>query len=229
LDKVLLVEDDPRIARFVKRGLEAEGYVVDHAADGEDGLELARAGDHAVVILDRMLPRLDGMELCAALRRERRDCLVLMLTAKDSLQDKIEGLHAGADDYLTKPFAFDELLARLAALLRRARRGSGADEDEAPLQVGDLVLDPATRRARRGGREIALTQKEYRLLAYLMQNAGKVVSRTRILNHVWDYSFDPGSKVVDVYVRYLRQKIDDGEERPLLRTVRGFGYTISND
>jgi two-component system, OmpR family, response regulator len=227
LEKILLVEDDPRIARFVKRGLEAEGYVVDHVIDGEEGLELGRSGEHAIVILDRMLPGLDGLQLCAALRHQRPDCIVLMLTAKDAVQDKIDGLHAGADDYLTKPFAFDELLARLAALLRRVRRGP--EKAEEPILAGDLVLDPATRRARRGARDIVLTHKEYQLLSYLMANAGTVLSRTRILNHVWGYSFDPGSKVVDVYVRYLRQKIDQDGEAPLIKTVRGFGYTISVD
>jgi DNA-binding response OmpR family regulator len=222
---VLLVEDDPRIVRFVKRGLEAEAYAVDVAESGEDALEFCRSSDYPLVILDRMLPDMDGMEVCASLRRERRPCLVLMLTAKDSLQNKIEGLHAGADDYLTKPFAFDELLARLQALLRRAR-----PEPALPiLEVADLVLDPATRKARRGERYIQLTVKEYLLLAYLMENAGKVLSRTRILNHVWGYSFDPGSKIVDVYIRYLRQKIDDDAEVPLIRTVRGFGYTISTE
>lgn len=225
--KVLLVEDDPRIARFVKRGLEAEGYAVDVADNGEDGLELCRSGDYPLVILDRMLPGLDGIELCQALRRERRDTLILMLTAKDALQDKVEGLHAGADDYLTKPFAFDELLARLQALRRRASRQ--AEEPEALLQVADLVLDPATRKAKRGEREIVLTVKEYALLHYLMQNAGKVMSRARLLNHVWGYSFDPGTKVVDVYIRYLREKIDEGEERPLIKTVRGFGYMLAAD
>lgn len=225
--KVLLVEDDPRIARFVKRGLEAEGYAVDVADNGEDGLELCRSGDYPLVILDRMLPELDGIELCQTLRRERRDTLILMLTAKDALQDKIEGLHAGADDYLTKPFAFDELLARLRALQRRASRQ--AEEPETVLQVADLVLDPATRKAKRGEREIVLTVKEYALLHYLMQNAGKVMSRARLLNHVWGYSFDPGTKVVDVYIRYLREKIDEGEERPLIKTVRGFGYMLAAD
>jgi DNA-binding response OmpR family regulator len=225
LTKILLVEDDPRIARFVQRGLMAEGYAVEVADNGDDALELCRGNGYALVILDRMLPGLDGMEVCASLRRERHGCLILMLTAKDALQDKVEGLHAGADDYLTKPFAFDELLARLRALLRRTRH----EPAEPVLQVADLVLDPGTRRARRGGREIALTQREYTLLAYLMENAGKVLSRTRILNHVWGYSFDPESKVVDVYVRYLRQKIDEGEPRPLLRTVRGFGYTLSGE
>jgi two-component system, OmpR family, response regulator len=225
LVKILLVEDDARIARFVQRGLEAEGYAVEVADDGDDGLELCRSNDYAVVILDRMLPGLSGIEICETLRRERPQSLVLMLTAKDALQDKVEGLHAGADDYLTKPFAFDELLARLQALLRRTRRDEAA---EPVLQVSDLALDPATRKARRGGREIVLTLREYTLLAYLMQNAGKVLSRTRILNHVWGYSFDPESKVVDVYIRYLRQKVDDGETVPLIRTVRGFGYTVSD-
>jgi DNA-binding response OmpR family regulator len=176
-----------------------------------------------VVILDRMLPGMDGMEVCDSLRRERRPCAILMLTAKDSLQDKVEGLHGGADDYLTKPFAFDELLARLCALMRRARYQAV----EPVLQVADLVLDPASRKARRGQREILLTVKEYMLLAYLMENAGRVLSRTRILNHVWGYSFDPGSKVVDVYIRYLRQKIDTDGAVPLIHTMRGFGYSIS--
>jgi len=221
--KILLVEDDPRIARFVRRGLEAEGYTVEVADHGEEGLELCRSNDYAIVILDRMLPGLDGIEICATLRRERRPCMVLMLTAKDALQDKVEGLDAGADEYLTKPFAFDELLARLRALLRRSHH----DAPEPRLQVGLLVLDPATRKARRGEREIVLTLREYTLLGYLMENAGRVLSRTRILNHVWGYSFDPGSKVVDVYIRYLRQKVDDGEDRALIKTVRGFGYMIS--
>ena len=221
--KILLIEDDPRIARFVRRGLEAEGYAVEVADHGEDGLEQCRSNDYAVVILDRMLPGIDGMEICATLRSERRPCMILMLTAKDALQDKIEGLDAGADEYLTKPFAFDELLARLRALLRRSQH----DVPEPVLEVGPLRLDPDTRKARRGEREIVLTLREYTLLAYLMENAGRVLSRTRILNHVWGYSFDPESKVVDVYIRYLRQKIDEGEEVALIRTVRGFGYTIS--
>jgi DNA-binding response OmpR family regulator len=218
-----LVEDDPRVVRFVRRGLEAEGFAVDVTKDGEEGLEFCRSNDYEVVILDRMLPGMDGMEVCDSLRRERRPCAILMLTAKDSLQDKVEGLHGGADDYLTKPFAFDELLARLCALMRRARYQAV----EPVLQVADLVLDPASRKARRGQREILLTVKEYMLLAYLMENAGRVLSRTRILNHVWGYSFDPGSKVVDVYIRYLRQKIDTDGAVPLIHTMRGFGYSIS--
>ena len=223
--KILVVEDDPRIARFVQRGLAAEGYAVDVADHGEDGLEACRSNEYAVVILDRMLPGMDGMAICAQLRRERYGGMVLMLTAKDSLQDKIEGLDTGADEYLTKPFAFDELLARIRALLRRSQSGDA----EPVLQVGPLVLDPATRKARRDDRAIVLTLREYTLLSYLMENAGRVLSRTRILNHVWGYSFDPESKVVDVYIRYLRQKIDEGEAQALIKTVRGFGYTISAD
>ena len=223
--KILVVEDDPRIARFVQRGLAAEGYAVDVADHGEDGLEACRSNDYAVVILDRMLPGMDGIAICAQLRRERYGGMVLMLTAKDSLQDKIEGLDTGADEYLTKPFAFDELLARIRALLRRSQSGAA----EPVLQVGPLVLDPATRKARRDDRAIVLTLREYTLLSYLMENAGRVLSRTRILNHVWGYSFDPESKVVDVYIRYLRQKIDEGEAQALIKTVRGFGYTISAD
>ncbi len=225
--KVLLIEDDPRIARFIRRGLEAEGYTVDVVGDGRDALALARAGEHALLVLDRMLPGLGGVEICRTLRSERYDRPILMLTAKDGLQDKVSGLHAGADDYLAKPFAFDELLARIGALLRRA--GRSQEPTEPVLRVGDLVLDPAARKARRGEREIQLTPREFTLLAYLMENAGTVLSRARILSRVWEYSFDPGSKVVDVYIRYLRQKIDTDEPKALIRTVRGFGYTISDD
>jgi DNA-binding response OmpR family regulator len=221
--KILLVEDDPRIASFVKRGLEAEGYTVDYADNGEDALAMARETAYPLVILDRMLPGLDGLEVCRMLRRERRDGCVLMLTAKDSLQDKVEGLKGGADDYLTKPFAFDELLARMGALLRRASKPVA----EPVLRVGDLVLDPAVKRVRRGDREIALTAKEFSVLAYLMAHAGTVVSRSRLLSNVWELGFDPGTKVVDVYIRYLRRKIDLEGEKPLIRTLRGFGYMIS--
>jgi two-component system OmpR family response regulator len=223
LSKVLLIEDDPRVVRFVRRGLAAEGFAVDVAENGEDGLELCRSNDYDVVVLDRMLPGMEGMDVCDSLRRERRDCLILMLTAMGTLPDKVEGLQAGADDYLTKPFAFEELLARMRALLRRARY----HQVDPVLQVDDLVLDHETRKARRGDREITLTVKEYMLLAYLMRNAGKVVSRTQILNQVWGYGFDPGTKVVDVYIRYLRQKVDAGADVPLIRTTRGFGYMIA--
>lgn len=221
--RLLLVEDDERIVGFVKRGLEAEGHVVDLAVNGEDALAMVRETQYALIVLDRLLPKLDGLELCRILRRERRENLILMLTAKDSLQDKLEGLKGGADDYLTKPFAFDELVVRIEALLRRAPNGS----TDPTLVVGDLVLDPVSKTVRRGEREIALTAKEFLLLSYFMAHPGAVVSRTRLLNNVWALGFDPGTKVVDVYIRYLRQKIDHEGEKPLIKTVRGFGYMIS--
>lgn len=223
MSKLLLVEDDPRVAGFLRRGLEAEGYVVDVAGNGRDGLARARTQEYGLIVLDRMLPQLDGLELCRRLRAERCESLILMLTARDALQDKVEGLQSGADDYLTKPFAFDELLARVAALLRRGRSRPVPEV----LRVGDLTLDPASRRAIRGGREIPLTVREFALLRYLMANAGTVVSRARLLSDVWRYDFDPGTKLVDVYVRYLRQKIDAGAAKPLIHTVRGFGYMIA--
>ncbi len=223
MTKVLLVEDDARIASFVSRGLEAEGYFVDLAEGGREALALASDNAYPLIILDRMLPGLDGLDICRALRASGSGSMILMLTAKDSLQDKLDGLGSGADDYLTKPFAFDELLARMKALLRR-----GPYQDEAAaLRVGDLVLDPGDHSVKRGGREIALTAKEFALLSYLMSHPGKVLSRTRLLSNVWGYSFEPGTKVVDVYIRYLRQKIEEGAEPPLIHTVRGVGYKIA--
>jgi DNA-binding response OmpR family regulator len=223
MTNVLLVEDDPRIVSFVKRGLEAEGYVLDVVANGRDALTIAGERDHALVILDRMLPDLDGLDVCRLLRNSGSQSMILMLTAKDALQDKLDGLGSGADDYMTKPFAFDELLARMQALLRR---GPYRTEGQV-LTVGNLVVDPTEHRVHRGEREIALTAKEFALLTYLMRNAGKVVSRARLLSNVWGYSFEPGTKVVDVYIRYLRRKIDEGEATPLIHTVRGFGYKIA--
>jgi DNA-binding response OmpR family regulator len=226
MTKVLLVEDDPRIARFVKRGLEAEAYVVDVAGRGSEALGRCRAIDYPLIILDRMLPDMDGLDLCRNLRAGGHGACILMLTAKDARQDKVDGLRVGADDYLTKPFAFDELVARMQALLRRGRyHGASAPA----LQVADLTLDPATRRVARGDRQIVLTAREFALLSYLMANAGQVISRTKLLANVWDYGFDPGTKIVDVYIRYLRRKIDADREKPLIRTVRGFGYCITAD
>lgn len=221
--RLLLVEDDQRIVSFLQRGLKAENYSVEVARDGAAGLELARSGEFALVILDRMLPGLGGLEICARLREEGSNSLILMLTAKDGLQDKIAGLKSGADDYLTKPFAFGELLARIEALLRRKGETSLA---AAIMQVGDLALDPAAKTVRRGGRQIDLTPKEFALLAYLMSNAGVVVSRQTLLANVWGMNFDPGTKVVDVYIRYLRLKVDRDSDKPIIRTVRGFGYTM---
>ena len=223
MTKVLLVEDDTRIASFVRRGLEAEGYVVDLAENGREALALARESAYPLIILDRMLPGLDGLNVCRALREAGSDSMILMLTAKDGLQDKLDGLGSGADDYLTKPFAFDELLARMRALLRRGPYRGEAGE----LRVGDLVLNPADHSVKRGERDIALTAKEFALLSYLMSHPGKVLSRTRLLSNVWGYSFEPGTKVVDVYIRYLRKKVEDGEESPLIHTVRGVGYKIA--
>jgi DNA-binding response OmpR family regulator len=226
MTKVLLVEDDPRIARFVRRGLEAESYVVDMAGRGSEALGRCRDIDYPLIILDRMLPDMDGLDVCRTLRADGHGACILMLTAKDARQDKVDGLRVGADDYLTKPFAFDELVARIQALLRRGRY----HREGAPLlQIADLTLDPATRRVARADRRIELTAREFALLSYLMANAGQVISRTKLLANVWDYGFDPGTKIVDVYIRYLRRKIDGEREKPLIRTVRGFGYCITAD
>jgi DNA-binding response OmpR family regulator len=220
--KVLVVEDDRRIAAFLERGLAAEGYQVSVENDGRDGLERARQDDFELIILDRMLPYVDGLEITRLLREERRPAMILMLTAKDSLQDKIEGLKGGADDYLTKPFAFDELLARLVALRRRRSE----IDHESQLAIGPLTLDPQSRRVARDGEPINLTVREFDLLRYLMSNPDKVVSRQRLLNSVWEYGYDPGTKIVDVYVRYLRAKIDTEGTPSLIETVRGVGYMM---
>ena len=223
--KILVVEDDRRIASFLERGLTAEGYQFSVEREGRDGLERIRADRFDLVILDRMLPYVDGLEVCRVIREEQLPVMVLMLTARDSLHDKIEGLKGGADDYLTKPFAFDELLARIVAL---RRRGGGPDQARV-LHVGDLVLDPASHRVTRAGEPLALTLREFELLAYLMVNAGKVVSRQRLLSSVWDYGYDPGTKIVDVYVRYLRQKIDRPDRPSMIQTIRGVGYMIAGE
>lgn len=220
--KLLLVEDDQRIVSFIERGLAAEGHVLDIAGTGAGGIAMARKHAYPLMVLDRMLPDMDGIEVCRQLRLERIGTRVLMLTAKGALDDKIVGLRAGADDYLGKPFSFDELVARIEALLRR----SELLRHDPELRVGDLVLDPATRRVARGARNIELTPKEYALLRYLMENPGIVLSRSQILSNNWNYGFDPGTKVVDVYIRYLRKKVDEGESTQLIHTVRGAGYRI---
>jgi DNA-binding response OmpR family regulator len=220
---ILIVEDDRRIASFLSRGLAAEGYQVTVAEDGRDGLEHIRQGGFDLVILDRMLPYLNGLEVCRIVREERRPVLILMLTAKDGIQDKVDGLKGGADDYLTKPFAFDELLARLVALKRRR----STQDDPTLLTVGQLSLDPASRRVVYDGRSVTLTVREFELLRYLMANADRVVSRQRLLNSVWEYGYDPGTKIVDVYIRYLRKKLGDEGPTSLIQTVRGVGYMIS--
>jgi two-component system, OmpR family, response regulator len=220
--KALLVEDDVTIAEFIVRGLREAGFAVDHAADGESGLGLAAAGQYDVAIVDLMLPRLDGLSLIRELRRRQVTTPVLILSARHTVDDRVTGLEAGGDDYLIKPFAFTELLARVQALIRRA---SGAPASSS-LTVGDLTLDLRTRTATRGGRTIDLRPREFALLEFLMRNAGRVVSKTMILSHVWDYNFDPRTNVVDVLVHRLRDKIDRGFERKMIHTVRGIGYVV---
>ena len=222
--RALIVEDDPTIASFIARGLKEAGFAVDQAADGVAGLGLARTGPHDVAIVDVMLPGLDGMALIEAMRREGIGTPVLILSARQSVNDRVRGLEIGGDDYLTKPFAFPELLARVNALIRRA---TGA-APQTQLTVGDLTLDLMTRRAVRAGREIELRSREFALLEYLMRNAGRVVSKTMILSHVWDYAFDPRTNVVDVLVFRLREKIDKGFPTKLIHTVRGMGYVLKS-
>jgi len=221
---ILLVEDDERIAEFVRRGLKAEGYQVEVARTGQQAVVLGKAGAFALIILDLGLPDLNGRQVCERLRTERIDTPILMLTAMDTVQDKVVGLRAGADDYMTKPFAFEELLARIEALLRR--RGGELKSEATELQVADLVLNRETHEVRRGERPIDLTPKEFALLECFLRAPGKVLSRTRILEQVWGYSADPLTNVVDVYVRQLRRKIDEGHEQKLFKTVRGYGYKL---
>lgn len=221
--RVLVVEDDQKIASFVTAGLKQAGFAVDHSADGEEGLHLAVTESYDVAVMDIMLPKRDGLSLITELRRRKINMPVLILSAKRSVDDRVKGLQRGGDDYLTKPFAFAELLARIQALMRRA---SGAVEPTG-LTVGDLSVDLLTREVRRGGERIDLQPREFSLLEYLMRNAGRVVSKTMILEHVWDYHFDPQTNVVDVLVCRLRNKVDrDGAEKRI-QTIRGVGYVLT--
>ena len=222
--RALVVEDESKMAALLRRGLQEEGFAVDIAANGEDGSWLGTENDYDVILLDVMLPDVDGFEVCRRLRAADRRAPILMLTARDGVQDRVAGLDAGADDYLTKPFSFDELLARVRALLRR-----GPSERPPVLTVGDLVLDPATRRVSRGGKEIDLTPKEFGLLDLFLRHPGEALSRTRILEHVWDFAYDGDSNVVDVYVRYLREKVDRPFGRRSIETVRGVGYRLREE
>ncbi len=220
--RAIIVEDDATIAEFVARGLREAGFAVDRAADGEAGRELTAAAAYDVAIVDVMLPKLGGLELIAAMRRSGVRTPVLILSARHSVDDRVKGLETGGDDYLTKPFAFPELLARVQALIRRSTGAPSSTE----LRLADLTLDLMTRRASRQGRDIDLRPREFALLEYLMRSAGRVVSKTMILSHVWDYSFDPRTNVVDVLVFRLREKIDKGLEPKLIHTVRGIGYVL---
>jgi len=222
--RILLVEDEEKVSRFVVKGLTAERFAVDVARDGKSGWDLAQTYQYDLIILDLMLPQLSGGEVLRKIRRSNSQVPVLVLTARDSLGDKVEHFEAGADDYLTKPFAFAELLVRVKALLRR-----GPVVRASVLRVGDLELDRLAQQVKRAGKRIELTSKEYGVLEYLMANAGRVLSRTMILEHVWDQSFDGATNIVDVYVRHLRSKVDDPQDPKLIRTIRGLGYVISEN
>jgi two-component system OmpR family response regulator len=220
--RVLVVEDDPKIASFVVNGLKQGGFAVDHRADGEEGLLLARAAPYDAAVIDIMLPKMDGLALVQTLRQEGIRLPVIILSAKASVDDRIKGLQAGGDDYVTKPFAFSELLARVQALIRRATQSG----ESTRLAVGDLELDLLTREARREGKTIDLQAREFSLLEYLMRNTGRVVTKTMILEHVWDYSFDPQTNVVDVLVHRLRSKVDRDFSKKMIHTLRGVGYVL---
>jgi two-component system OmpR family response regulator len=222
--RLLVVEDDAKLAGLLRRGLAEEGHAVDVAATGDDAVWMGQATAYDAVVLDVMLPGRDGFAVCRALRESGMWSPILMLTARDAVEDRVEGLDAGADDYLAKPFSFDELLARLRAVVRR-----GAPERPAVLAVGDLRLDPATRRAWRGETEIALSGKEFALLETFMRRPGRVLSRYELLEHAWDMAYEARSNVVDVYVRYLRAKIDRPFARASLETVRNVGYRLRED
>lgn len=222
--RLLLIEDERKVADVVARGLRAERFAVDVANDGNTGWEMASGVDYDLVILDLMLPGLNGTELLRRLRRKGGTAPVLVLTARDGTSDKVENFEAGADDYLTKPFAFAELLVRVKALLRRPPVGR-----DPVLRVADLELDRLTQQVRRAGKRIELTSKEYALLEYLASHAGRVLSRTMIIEHVWDESFEGLTNIVDVYVRHLREKVDESHKCKLIRTVRGTGYCLTDE
>jgi len=224
--KILLVEDNERVTRFLTKGLTEAGHTTDHADNGRDGLFLAASEHYDVIVMDRMLPgNIDGLAIISALRQSGNRTPILILSALSDVDERIKGLQSGGDDYLTKPFAFGELLARLDALSRRVR----VDGAETSLEVADLRMDLLSRKVSRGSRPIVLQPREFKLLEYLMRHAGQVVTRTMLLENVWDYHFDPQTNVVDVHISKLRQKIDADAERPLLKTVRNAGYMLSGD
>src|SRR5215472_482563 len=222
--RLLLVEDEEKVISFVQRGLAAERFAVDVARDGMAGLELAQSYDYDLIILDLLLPGLEGTEVLRKIRRADRQIPILILTARDAMQDKVSNFEAGADDYLTKPFAFAELQVRVKALLRR-----GPVNRASTLRLRDLELDRLSQQVKRAGKRVDLTTKEYSLLEYLMSNAGRVLSRNMIIEHVWDESFDGLTNVVDVYIRHLRKKVDDCHDCKLIHTVRGVGYAVRDE
>jgi len=219
--RILIVEDDKKVGAFLAKGLKEEQYAVDVCRDGEAAMELAALNPYDAIVLDIMLPKKDGFAVCRDLRQIGLLTPILMLTAKDTIEDKVAGLTEGADDYLTKPFSFEELLARIRALLRRSQ-----DYKTKLLKVADLELDPARREATRAGRKISLTGKEYALLEYMMRNRGRLLSESMIIEHVWDMNYEGTSNIVNVYINYLRKKIDEGAPVKLIHTVRGYGYKV---
>lgn len=219
---ILLIEDDCETAAFIRKGLTESGHVIDHAADGEDGLHLALTGQYDVLIVDRMLPKLDGLSIVSQLRGKDMTVPVLILSALGEVDDRVEGLKAGGDDYLVKPYAFNELQARLQALVRRAQ----PDQVQTHIKLHDLELDITRRRVSRAGKTLNLQPREFLLLEYLMRHAGQVVTRTMLLENVWDYHFDPQTNVIDVHISRLRSKIDRDFDVPLLHTIRGAGYSL---
>lgn len=221
--RILLIEDDTEAAAYLGKALKEAGHVVDHAADGEEGYYLASEGVYDVFVVDRMLPKRDGLSVISSLRAERNDTPALILSALGEVDDRVAGLRSGGDDYLAKPYAFSELLARVEVL---ARRRGGAGDDSTTIRIGDLELNRLSHTVQRAGKTIALQPREYRLLEYLMKNAGQVVTRTMLLENVWDYHFDPQTNVIDVHISRLRSKIDKGFGEPLLQTMRGAGYML---
>lgn len=223
--RILLVEDEPKVASFIKKGLEEQSYEVDQAYDGNFGLKMALQNEYDLIILDIILPHMNGLEVCQAVRKKKSQVPILMLTALGSTDDKIIGLDAGADDYLTKPFEFKELLARLRALARRSGDSGGGEK----LTIADLEMDLGSKTVSRGGKPINLTAREFALLHYLLRNRGRVVSRVDITENVWETSFDTGSNVIDVYINFLRKKIDKGFPGKLIHTLVGMGYVLKED
>lgn len=223
--RILIVEDDREAAAYLIKAFREGGHAADHAADGLEGYAMAREGDYDVLIVDRMLPKLDGLSLIRSLREQKVQTPVLILSALGQVDDRVKGLRAGGDDYLPKPYAFSELLARVEVLARRRSAAASPGEPTA-YQVGDLELDRLSHRVTRSGQEIVLQPREYRLLEYLIKHAGQVVTRTMLLEHVWDYHFDPQTNVIDVHVSRLRAKVDKGFDRPLIHTIRGAGYMV---